>query len=109
MYDCTDGATTGDELEAFNQRINERDDPVKNAQKNLRKEESEFLDEFSRLESVSLDGYYTHLWKPEADEAMSKEEKLRLRVEEKAIMEILGIKVVSEEFREIRRSHDGRW
>ena len=109
MYDCTEGATTGDDLEAYNQRIQERDDPAKNTQKNLREEERECLDDISRLESVSLDEYYTHLWKPEADEAMSKEEKLRLREEEKAIMEILNIKVGSEEFRDIRRSHDGRW
>ena len=109
LYDCTEGATTGDNLAAYNQRINERDDPVKNATKQLRKEESELLDDISRLESSSLDAYYTHLWKPEADEAMSKEEKLRLREEEKAIMEFLGVKVASEEFREIRRSHDGRW
>ncbi|KAG7001487.1 allantoate permease [Physcia stellaris] len=109
LYDCTEGATTGDDLAAYNQRIKERDDLARNAQKKLRKEESELLDDVPRLESLSLDAYYTQLWKPQTDEEMSKEEKLRLREEEKAIMELLGIKVASEAFREIRRSHDGRW
>ena len=109
MYDCTDGATTGAELEAYNQHIQERDDPVENDKKNLRHSESEWLDEISRLESFSLEVYYTLLWKPEADQGMSQEEKLELREEEKTMMKLLGIKVASEKFREIRRSHDGRW
>lgn len=109
MYDCTEGETTGDDFEAYQQRIKDRDDPVKNATKKIRETEREWLDDISRLDSFSLDAYYTHLWKPEAEQGMSKEEKLRLREEEKAIMNFFGIKVASEEFREIRRSHDGRW
>lgn len=109
MYDCTEGETTGEALEAFNQRIKERDDPAKNAKKRLRKIESVWLDMIYPPGSFSLDAYYMLLWKPKADEGMSKEQKLELREKEKAMMKLTGMQVASEKFWDIRSSHDRRW
>ena len=109
LYDCDEGATNGADVQAYNEHLSEMRNPAKHVEKQLRKEEGARLDTIGVPGHVGLDAYYEHLWQPEDDEELSKEEKLGLREQEKALMKIQGVQVASEVFREIRRSHDGRW
>ena len=60
-------------------------------------------------EDITLESYYSNLWIPKSDEEGSKEQKLRLREEEMALMKLGKVVVGSETFKKIRWSHDGKW
>ena len=85
----------------------EQDDADNLRGKSLHASEAAYL--ASLPAGTTLESYYDNLWEPESEEECSKENKLRLRKEEIALMKIGKVEVGSEEFRKVRLSHDGKW
>ena len=93
LYDCDEGVTNGVDVQAYNEHLSEMRSPAKDVEKQLREEKSVRQDTIGVPGHVGLNAYYEHLWQPEDDEELSKEEKLGLREQEKALMKIQGVQV----------------
>ena len=96
------------EITAYYEDIkNEQDEADDLRGKSLHTSEVAYL--ASIPEGIAHEPYYDGLWEPESDEEHCKEQKLKLRKEEIALMKMAKVEVGSMKFKKVRWSHDGKW